>query len=388
MHHRNPVGTETISTFVAGLTLFASSACGGKPPAPPPPPPPADVAIVTVAPRTIAETHEIVGQVEPSRRVDVRARVDGIIVERPFTEGAVVSPGQVLFRLDKVKYDAVYQSALSHYDNAKRALDRLQPLLAQHAVAQQDVDNARTAVETAKAALDQAKKDLDDTTVRAEIAGRVGRARLELGGRVTGPADLLTTVEQLDPAYVTFRPSAQQLEAWRRDPRSRALLEPRSALDVRLVFTDGSVLPRAGRLNFIAPSLDSATGTQEFRAEFANGDRRLVPGQFVRVRLVGFQRQDALAIPQRAVQQGLGRQFVFLVGAGDTVTARDVTPGPWSGDLWIIESGLAAGDRVIVDGLQKIVPGRAVHPVPATDSAAAGGAAAAATPVGRGAAKP
>ena len=365
MHHRNPAGTETISAFVASLALLATSACGGKPPAPPGPPPPADVAIVTVAPRTIAETHEIVGQVEPSRRVDVRARVDGIIVERPFTEGAVVSPGQVLFRLDKVKYDAVYQSALSHYDNARRALDRLQPLLAQHAVAQQDVDNARTAVETAKAALDQAKKDLDDTSVRAEIAGRVGRARLELGGRVTGPADLLTTVEQLDPAYVTFRPSAQQLEAWRRDPRSRALLEPRSALDVRLVFTDGSVLPRAGRLNFIAPSLDSATGTQEFRAEFANGDRRLVPGQFVRVRLAGFQRQDALAIPQRAVQQGLGRQFVLLVGPGDTVTARDVQPGPWSGDLWIIESGLVAGDRVIVDGLQKVAPGSRVHPVPA-----------------------
>jgi membrane fusion protein (multidrug efflux system) len=345
-------------------------AAGGRGGAPPPP----DAGIVTVAPRTIAETHEVVGQVEPSRRVEVRARVEGIIVERPFTEGSVVAPGQVLYRLDQVRYKAAYESALSHYDNTKRTLDRLMPLVAQHAVAQQDVDNARTAVEAAKAALDQAKKDLDDTTVRAEIAGRVGRARLELGGRVTGPADLLTTVEQLDPAYVTFRPSAQQLESWKRDPRSRALLEPRGGLDVRLVFADGTLLPRAGRLNFVSPSLDSATGTQEFRAEFANPDRLLVPGQFVRVRLSGFRRDNALAIPQRAVQQGLGRQFVFLVVAGDTVTARDVKPGPWSGDLWIIDSGLNPGDRVIVDGIQKVAPGRPVHPVPASETPAAGGA--------------
>jgi membrane fusion protein, multidrug efflux system len=372
------------------LSLPWTAGCGGKPAAPGGPPPPPEVAVVTVTPRTIAESHEIEGQIEPSRRVDVRARVDGIIIERPFTEGSDVVPGQVLFRLERVRYEAAYEAALSHYDNAKRTLDRLQPLLAQHAVAQQDVDNARSTADAAKAALDQAKKDLDDTTVRAEIAGRVGRARLELGGRVTGPADLLTTVERLDPVYVTFRPSTQQLQQWRQDPRSRALLEPRSALEVRLVLSDGSVFSRAGRLNFVAPSLDSATGTQEFRAEFANADHILVPGQFVRVRLAGFARTDAIAVPQRAVQQGLGRQYVYVVGAGDTAKVRDVKPGPWSGNLWIIDSGLKTGDRVIVDGLQKVAQGRPVRPVPTPDSSTAPAAAAAPTGVGaaRGGAKP
>jgi membrane fusion protein (multidrug efflux system) len=329
---------------------------------------------VTVAPQTIAEPHEIVGQVEPSRRVEVRSRVEGIVVDRPFTEGSVVTPGQVLYRLDRVRYEAAFASAQARYDNAKRTLDRLQPLVAQHAVAQQDVDNARTELESAKAALDQAKKDLDDTTVRAEIEGRVGRALLELGGRVTGPADVLTTVERLDPVYVTFRPSAQLLESWRQDPHSRTLLEPGGPLDVQLVLSSGAVYTRKGRLNFVAPSLDSATGTQEFRAEFANPDRVLVPGQFVRVRLSGFTRPNALAVPQRAVQQGLGRQFVYVVSVGDTATARDVKPGPWSGDLWIIDSGLSPGDRVIVDGVQKVAPGRPVRPVPLAAAAVAPGA--------------
>src|SRR5207247_8398970 len=133
---------------------------------------------------------------------------------------------------------------------------------------------------------------------------------------------------------------------------------------------DGSLLPRTGRLNFVAPTVDSATGTQEFRAEFADAERLLVPGQFVKVRLVGFARANALAIPQRAVQQGLGRQYVLVVGPGDTATARDVVPGPWSGDLWIIDKGLQPGDRVIVDGTQKVAPGRPVRPTAIGDSAA------------------
>ena len=139
---------------------------------------------------------------------------------------------------------------------------------------------------------------------------------------------------------------------------------------VRAVLPDGSVLPRVGHINFMAPSLDSASGTQEFRAQFANGDRQLLPGQFVRVRLEGFARASALAVPQRAVQQGLGRQFVYVVGAGDTVTAHDVKTGSWSGTLWLIDSGLVAGDRVVVDGVQKVAPGRVVKPVPVVDSTA------------------
>lgn len=324
---------------------------------------------MTVRPEAVPLTYEFPGQVQPYRRVEVRSRVDGVILERPFTEGTIVRPGQVLYRLDKVKYEAAYRSAEARFENAKETYERVQPLLAQHAVAQQDVDNARGAYTAAQAALDAARKDLDDTEVKAEIEGRVGRTLLDVGSRVTGPGDLLTTIDRLDPVYVSFQPSSEQLLEWREQPRSRALIEPGSALQVRAILPDGSLLPRVGRLDYVAPGLDPATGTEEFRATFQNPDRVLLPGQFVKVRLTGFVRDGALAVPQRAVQAGLGRQYVFVVGPGDTVATRDVQTGPWAGDRWIIERGLVPGDRVVVDGLQKVAPGRPVRPVPLADSA-------------------
>lgn len=333
--------------------------------------PPTEVSIVTVHPEAVPQTFEFPGQVQARRRVEVRARVDGVIQERPFSEGAIVTPGQVLYRLDRVKYEAAYRAAEARFENAKQTFERVQPLLAQHAVAQQDVDNARGQFTAAQAALDAAKKDLDDTEVKAEIEGRVGRTMMEAGARVTGSGDLLTTIDQLDPLYVSFQPSSQQLLEWRESPRSRALIEPGSRLEVRVVLPGGALMPRVGRLDFVAPSLDPATGTEEFRATFPNPDRMLMPGQFVQVRLVGFVRDNALAVPQRAVQTGLGRQYVFVVGPGDTVSTRDVQAGPWAGNRWIIDRGLVPGDRVVVDGLQKIAPGRPVKPVPLVDSAAA-----------------
>jgi membrane fusion protein, multidrug efflux system len=239
-------------------------------------------------------------------------------------------------------------------------------------VAQQDVDNAQTAVEASRAALDQARKDLNDTQIRAEIGGRVGRTKLQLGARVTGPADLLTTIDQLDPVYVGFRPSSEQVAAWHRSAANRALVQAGSRLAVRLRLDDASTLPTVGRLDYVSPVLDSATGTQEFRARFANANGVLVPGQFVHVELSGFVRSQAITVPQRAVQQGLGRQFVYVVGAGDSVSVRDVVPGPWTGHAWVIDSGLVAGDRVVVDGVQKVGPGSVVKPVAAADSGAAG----------------
>ncbi|HEY4216016.1 MAG TPA: efflux RND transporter periplasmic adaptor subunit [Gemmatimonadaceae bacterium] len=371
-----PASARLLALLIVGSL---ATACD-KPAAKPFIPPPTQVGIVTVSPTAIAEPYEFVGQVEPFRRVEVRSRVEGIVMDRPFTEGSFVQKGQILYKLDQVKYDAAYRSAVARLDNAKRTLARLEPLVPKHAVAQQDVDNAQSELESAQAAVDNAKKDVDDNVIRAEISGQVGRARLELGARVTGPEDLLTTIDELDPVYVTFHPSSQQLLAWQQDAHARALLQPgASGLTVRAVLPDGSLLPRVGHINFMAPSLDSASGTQEFRAQFDNGDHRLVPGQFIHVRLEGFARSSALAVPQRAVQQGLGRQFVYVVGVGDTVQARDVNPGPWSGSLWLIDSGLVAGDRVIVDGVQKVAPGRVVKPVPLVDSTAATAAPAPAT---------
>jgi len=361
-------GARVIAAGVAAAMAAGACQKDAAPPAPPPP----EVAVVQVEPRRVPTSYEFTGEVQPYRRVEVRARIDGVIEERPFTEGAIVKPGQVLYRIDPVRPEAAYRSALARYQNAKRTLERLEPLLGQNAVAQQDVDNARADMDAAEGDLVEAKKNLDDAVVRAEIEGRVGRTNVQVGARVTGPSDLLTTIDVLDPAYVSFRPTAQQLLGWKQDPTARTLIQPGSTLAVQVTLPDGTVFPRTGRLDFVAPSLDATTGTQEFRALFRNGDHLLVPGQFVRVRLDGFSRDSALAIPQRAVQQALGRQFVYVVGKGDTVAARDIQPGPWSGNLWIIDKGLNAGERVVVDGTQKAAPGRPVRPVPlAADTAGA-----------------
>jgi len=331
--------------------------------------PPPQVGIVTVQPQTVPEAFEFPGEVQPYRRVEVRSRVDGIITARLFKEGAIVRPGELLYKIDPTRYSAAYLSAQARFQNAKTNYERMAPLLANHAVAEADVDNAKADMTAAQGALDQAKKDLDDTEVRAEIEGRVGRAMLEAGARVSGSGDLLTTIDRIDPVYVSFRPSSEQLLEWQRSPASRELTRPDSKLVIALVLPDGSTLPRTGKLDFLAPSLDATTGTREFRSIFQNADHLLMPGQFVRVRLVGFQRDSALAVPQRAVLTGLGRQFVYVVGAGDTARAHDVQTGRWSGPLWIITSGLEAGDRVIVDGTQKVFPGHTVKPVPLADSA-------------------
>jgi membrane fusion protein, multidrug efflux system len=353
----------------AAAVLAVAGACkrGGPPQAPPPP----EVAVVQVEPHRLPTSFDITGEVYPYRRVEVRARIDGVIEARPFTEGTTVRPGQVLYRLDRVRPEAAYRSALARYQNAKRTLDRLEPLVKQNAVAQQDVDNAQANMESADGDLAEAKKNLDDVVVRAEINGRIGRTNFQVGGRVTGPSDLLTTIDVLDPIYVGFRPSAQQLLRWKQNPDAQALIQPGSKLSVQVTLPDGTLLPRTGKLDFVAPSLDATTGTQEFRAIFKNPDHLLAPGQFVSVRLNGFTRDSALAIPQRAVQQALGRQFVYLVGTGDSVVTRDVKPGEWSGNSWIIDKGLAAGERVIVDGVQKAAPGQRVRPVPLADSASA-----------------
>lgn len=368
MRETDGARTRALTIVAAAASLSLAGAC--KKDAAPPTLPPAEVAVMQVQPHRVPTSFDLTGEVQPYRRVEVRSRVDGVIQSRPFTEGTMVKPGQVLYRIDPIRPKAAYRSALARYDNAKRTFDRLQPLLKQNAVAQQDVDNAQAEMESASGSLAEAKKNLDDAVVRAEIEGRVGRTNLEVGGRVTGSSDLLTTIDVLDPIYVTFRPSAQQLLEWRQDPTARKLIQPGSPLSVEVTLPDGTKLPRTGKLDFVASSLDATTGTQEFRALFRNPDRLLVPGQFLSVRLNGFTRDSAIAVPQRAVQQALGRQFVFVVGKGDTVATRDVQPGPWSGNLWIIDKGLNPGERVIVDGTQKAMAGRTVHPVPLPDSTA------------------
>jgi len=369
---------KSASWLVAGSValLFAGVAAARSrtPAAPPPPPPPPEVSVVTVAPETVAARYEYVGQAEASRSVEVRSQVTGVIVARPYAEGTDVAKGALLFRIDPTTYEAAYRSAQARLANADRTLARLKPLLAARAVAQKDVDDAQQAFDQAQAAADQAKKDYDDTFVRAEIAGRAGRALLELGARVTGPGDLLTTVERVDPIYVNFSPSDQDVLRWRRDVKDGRLVMPKGPLAVQVTLADGTVYPRTGTLNFTDLALQPATGTQELRAELENPQHLLLPGQFVRVRLLGLKHPGAILVPQRAVQQGLGGAFVYLLDAGDKVATRSVIATAWDGGSWLIAQGLAAGDRIVVDGLQQVAPGspvRAVAYQPAADSGAA-----------------
>jgi membrane fusion protein, multidrug efflux system len=348
-------------------------------------PPPSEVAVIEIAPHRIEQVFEFPGNVEASRSVEVRAQVGGVIKSRPFHEGQLVKAGEVLYRLDQTAYEADWRAARARLAevearaaNAQQTLARYAALLKDNAVSRQDYDNAASQAQQAQASVeevrgiaDRAKKDFDDTVVRAELTGRVGKALLEVGARVRGPEDVLTTIDVLDPIYVTFRPSAQQQLAWRRDPRTSALLRPGGPLSFEALLPDGAPAPVRGRLDFIDPVVDPATGTQLLRAEFTNRDRLLVAGQFVRIRMHGLVRDSAIVIPQRAVILQMGRQTVYLV-AGDSVVARDVVASGWTGDQWLIEQGLAPGDKVIVDGIQKVGPGAKVKAVAATAPAATG----------------
>lgn len=373
---------------LAGLALGAA-ACGGADAVQLPPP---NVTVVTTEPRDIPAGIELVGQGAASKYIEVRSQLNGVIVDRPYREGSDVQKGDVLFRLDPTTYEATYRSAAAAADNAKARLDnaertlrRLTPLLAEGAVSQKDVDDATTELQQAQASYaeaqalaDRAKKDYDDTWIRAEISGRAGRANLPLGARVTGPADILTDLQQIDPIYAYFSPSDLEILRFRREREEGKLaFNPRS-ISVQVRLSDGTLLPSRGTLNFADLSLDTRTGTQQYRAEFQNPQQILLPGQFVRVRLLGVTRKGAILVPQRAVLQGLTGAFVYVVAEGDTARPRTVVASSWEGDGWVIDSGLVAGERVVVDGTQRVVAGQPVRVVTGADSAAA--AAAGATP--------
>jgi membrane fusion protein (multidrug efflux system) len=352
-------------------------------------PPPSEVAVIEVVPRRIEQLFEFSGNVEASRSVQVRAQVSGVITERPFHEGQAVKAGDVLYRIDQTTYEADWRTARARLAevearaaNAQQTLNRFAALLKDNAISRQDYENAESqakqaqaSVEEARGIVDRLKKNLDDTIVRAELSGRVGQALLELGARVRGSDDILTTIDVLDPIYVTFRPSAQQQLSWRRDPRTSRMLVPGGGLKLQAILTDGAAAPGQGRLDFVDPVVDPATGTQQLRAEFPNRDRLLVPGQFVRIRLLGLMRDSAIVVPQRAVLLAMGRQAVYLVDPTDTVRVKDVVASAWTGNEWLIEQGLKPGDRVIVDGVQKVGPGAKVKPVVAADSSTAAPAA-------------
>ncbi len=378
MHARRNRIAASAAALVAG--------CGGDAPQAPMTPPSPAVSVVVAEPRPLEDVEEVPGRVQAYRTAEVRARVDGIVERRLYDEGSNVAEGQELFLIDPREMRAAVNAAHAavaraeaEVENARREVERYDDLLADRAVSEQEYDAAvarlRTAeagVAEARAELERAELDLSFTTVTAPISGRAGRAQVTEGALVSATqATLLTRIEQLDPIYVNFSASSGELLEVRRQIAAGTLQVPAlTSVTVTLVLEDGSVYEHEGRVDFLDLSFDVETGTAALRAEFPNPDWLLLPGQFVRARVVVGVRPDVTLIPQRAVLFSEQGASVMVVGPESEAVSRPVELGEMRDGRWAVLAGLEAGDRVIVDGLQRVQPGQRVEVEPVDDVAA------------------
>lgn len=375
---------ETLQVIAVALLAVGLAACkaksdsagahpggmGGKPVA--------EVAALTVQPQTVPVTLEYTGQIAGVRDIEVRARVTGILIKRNYVEGARVKAGQSMFTIDPAPFqaalaraDADLASAEARQAKAERDSARLKPLIEAHAIAQKDYDDAVSAMQIAAAdvksfrtRVTEARLNLSYTRVEAPISGIAGRLQATEGSLVSGPNVLLTTVTQLDPIYASFGISDNERLRLDSDAAAGRLALPKDGkFDVAVKLADGSTYDKQGKMNFSDIRISTATGTSEARAELPNSRGLLRPGQFVRVALTGAKRTNAILVPQRAVLEGPQGKFVFVAGKDDKAEIHPVEVGEWSGESWVINKGLQAGDRVIVDGVIKIGPGAPVKVV-------------------------
>ncbi|MGE7156027.1 efflux RND transporter periplasmic adaptor subunit [Methylorubrum rhodesianum] len=336
--------------------------------------PPMDVSTAAVEPATVPRTFDLPGRLASTRVAEVRAQVSGIIQERTFEEGSLVKKGDVLFRIDPAVYRAeadARTAALARAEatrvQAQRQSERTETLLekqaastAQHDIATATLRQAEADVASAKAQLERARIDLDYATVRAPIAGRIGRALVTEGALVgQGEATKLALIQQVDPIYADFNAAAS-------DPSPLAdRAAGRESTEVRLVLPDGTLHGDAGRLLFTDVSVDPGTGQVSLRATFPNPKVALLPGTYVRVRVSQGMLPGAVTVPAQAIQRSsAGVAQAFVVGADRNVALRPVRAGALTDAGWIVEEGLKAGETVVVEGFQKIQPGMAVNPVP------------------------
>lgn len=375
--------TPPLSQRSVSLVLAAIGLGGCKPGAPTAtPPPPAEVTVDVIAPRRVAVTNELPGRIDAVRVAQVRARVAGILLRRTFVEGADVKAGEVLFEIDPAQFKANLASAEASLGKAEASrkqaqaiLERYQSLLEVEAVSRQDYDNAAAAaqqtaaeVQAAQAAVANATLSLGYATVTAPISGRIGRALVTEGALVgQNESTPLATIQQLDPVYFDFTQSSAEVLRLRRALESgRVRSVAPGAAQVTLLLEDGSTYRHPGRLLFSDITVDPNTGMVMLRAEFPNPERLLLPGMFARGRLEQAVNEEAITAPMRAIARGAGDAATALVvDPANKVEVRGLTLGDAVGDRWIVTAGLTAGDRIIVEGLQKARPGAVVKPVPA-----------------------
>jgi membrane fusion protein, multidrug efflux system len=404
--HTNFRAQPRAATLLLALVLLAAcskpdapgggSAAAGGPPAMPPP----QVSVVTVQPKDTPVTYEYTGQTAGSRETEVRARVAGILQRRLFEEGSTVKAGASLFQMDPANLqtqvaatDAAIAVAEARLNQTRRDMARLAPLIAEKAISQKEFDDSKSAVESAEASIKQvraqaneAKLNLGYTRVTAPISGVTGTVA-KADGSLVSSADMLTTIVQVNPIYVNFSVSEGDMLKLSKQMASGQVAVPGKkstngsvAFAVTVKLSDGSTFPRQGKMNFSSEKLNPTTGSFDARAEIANPDGTLRPGQFVRVILGGASRTQSITVPQRAILDGPMGKMVFKVTPENTLAPQPVEIDGWSNGEWIVTKGLVAGDRVMVDGIIKAnKPGMTVTPVPFV--AGATGAAGAA-PVG------
>lgn len=359
-----------MNSFAKSLTpclLLLLSACGGgdKPAAGPggamPPP---EVDVLTVGRGTATLTQDLPGRLQAYRTAQVRARVEGIVEKRLFEEGSEVKAGAPLYQISAHTYQATAVSAEAEVALARQTVERYQSLLTVKAVSAQEYDQAVAKLKQAEAALARAAEDKENAHVPAPIAGHIGRTLVTEGALVgKGEATPLTTIEQIDPIYVNFtQPGADMLRLKQAIRAGR--LKQADSVKVELLQEDGSVYPLAGKILFSDMAVDPATGSVAMRAEFANPQRELLPGMFVRLRFPQAVAENVIRVPQRAVQSGAQGQFVLAIGEESKVAALPVKTGGMSGTDFIISDGLKGGEQLVVNGLQKARPGTVVKPVP------------------------
>jgi membrane fusion protein (multidrug efflux system) len=343
-------------------------------------PPTPQVGVVAVRSATVPVIREYVGNVAAYRSVEITARVEGILEKRHYVEGTDVKKGQLLYTIDPSQYEQALKNAEGALANAQASLAnarakaaRLEPLMREEAISRQEYDDAVAAAKSAQAQVDSAtanvesaKLNLGYTKVYATESGRIGQTQVPEGRLVgRGQPTLLATIDRIDPIYVTFTTPDRDAIVLRRAIEKGEIRAGAGAGTARFVLPDGSELTDIGRIDFTAAEVNKDTGTITQRAVIGNPRQQLLPGMFVNVELKVGERPNAVVIPQKAVVKLPNSHIAWVVGPDNKVERRDLVVGEWTGEDWIIEKGVAAGERVIVDGVQRVQPGVVVAPVEA-----------------------
>lgn len=367
MNHPQPIANNHMKNLpILCLLITASAVSCSRTQAPPPTPVP-EVATVTVARQQVLLTTELPGRTSPYLIAEIRPQVNGLILKRLFTEGSDVKEGQILYQIDPAPFQAALDRAEANLPSLRSRASRYKEALGDKAISQQDVDDADAALKEAEAEIDSARISLNYTRVVSPIDGRIGKSSVTDGAIVTAyQPEALATIQQLDPIYVDVPQSTTELlRLQRRLEQRRISRDGTNANTVRLILGDGTMYPLEGALQFRDVSVDPTTGSVILRMVFPNPDGVLLPGMFVRTVVKEGVNDQAILIPQQAVSRDpKGNPTALIVDASGKVQQRMLSLDRTVGDQWLVSSGLAPGDRVIAEGMQKVRPGASVKEVP------------------------